>query len=36
MPSYWLLTRVISRITDSVKPWTRFEIMARREARPGG
>src|SRR5687768_4596907 len=30
MPSYWLLTRVISRITDSVKPWTRLEIMPRR------
>ncbi len=29
MPSYWLLTRVISRITDSVKPWTRLEIMRR-------
>src|SRR3989304_4614399 len=26
-PPYWLLTRVISRITDSVNPWTRLEIM---------
>src|SRR5688500_13549311 len=26
IPSYWLFTRVISRMTDSVKPWTRFEI----------
>src|SRR5262245_11611852 len=26
MPLYWLFTRVISRMTDSVKPWTRFEI----------
>src|SRR5215813_5069159 len=26
MPSYWLFTRVISRMTDSVKPWTRREI----------
>src|SRR6267142_1414229 len=35
MPSYWLLTRVISRITDSVNPWTRLEIMRReREALP--
>src|SRR6266478_5803011 len=28
IPSCWLLMRVISRMTDSVKPWTRFEIMA--------
>ena len=25
-PPYWLTTRVISRMTDSVKPWTRWEI----------
>src|SRR5712691_4034121 len=29
MPSYWLLTRVISRMTDSVKPCTRLEIIWR-------
>src|SRR6266545_313060 len=27
IPPYWLLTRVISRITDSVKPCTRLEII---------
>src|SRR5713101_187555 len=28
IPSCWLLMRVISRMTDSVNPWTRFEITA--------
>src|SRR5262247_1103658 len=34
MPSYWLLTRVISRITDSVQPWGRIVIARMAEARP--
>src|SRR3972149_11146310 len=25
-PPWWITTRVISRMTDSVNPWTRFEI----------
>src|SRR5262249_21096744 len=28
-PPYWLTTRVISRMTDSVNPWTRSEIRTR-------
>src|SRR3990172_3673821 len=28
-PPCWLTTRVISRMTDSVKPWTRREITRR-------
>src|SRR2546427_2066640 len=28
-PPSWSTTRVISRMTDSVKPWTRFEITRR-------
>ncbi len=36
MPPCWSLTRVISRITDSVNPWTRLEIaeVATRGQRP--
>src|SRR4026209_451922 len=35
MPSYWLFTRVISRMTDSVNPCTRCEmpIIARSPSR---
>src|ERR1041384_7465908 len=33
-PPYWLTTRVISRMTDSVNPWTRSEMRMGR--RPGG
>ena len=28
-PPYWPTTRVISRMTDSVNPWTRWEIRIR-------
>ena len=37
MPPYWLTTRVISRMTDSVNPCTRWEIgIPPRRAVPRG
>src|SRR6266850_3538015 len=35
-PPYWLTTRVISRMTDSVNPWTRREMGTRSPSAPPG